>query len=808
MAFPTEIDSLLSEDHLYLYKLLALPDGSFAISSVRGGILIFDRAGRILRSINKNGGLLDNTVASIMLDRSNNLWAATNSGISHIELSVPQSIFNARHGIEGVSISSAFYQGKFYTGTFQNVYVQSPFQYSLKHDIPQFIPLREGTSEVWQFKEVSGDLLAASGRGLYRIEGDAAFKIFNSSGNAYCLAITPRWPDHVFVGLMGGVEVFKRENGRWNLLGRLEGVKENVRSMFADSDGDLWLNTEVQGIWRAHFSGSKATQAILAHIGAENGVPSMAESRVVFVAAKPYLVTPKGLFSASITAWQDGAKDKTHFSPDDTFGKSFADGSLELTDISSDGQNGVFIKSSAGVDWLQPGKAGQWLKKASPFRGLPSQDDAFFVHPDGGVWSPGESLYRVDLNQKKNYDENFSSLIRNVSSNTKLPVFDGTHGSIANIAGISTAFVLEQKKVDVPKLPYSQNALMFEFAATFYEKPGSTTFQYQLEGFDKSWSEWGSVATKEYTNIPEGQYRFRVKAKNLYGTIGQEAIYGFEILAPWYRTIWAYLLWFLLASLSLAGIVYLYTLRLRQDKIHLEELVAKRTQQLRDATLTDPLTGLRNRRFITEVLQNDVVAFVGYKNYVNSSANSREGMTGKEIFGLFLLDMDHFKHVNDTFGHDAGDHVLRQFAEILSASVRQDDVVIRLGGEEFLVVLKKTKPEYIHSFAKTLLEKVANAEFNLGDGTVIKKTCSIGYTSFPIHDEYPELISFEQGVTVADIAMYHAKHHGRNQAVFLKAGAKIPEGEEMIRKMVTHLDFSLKQGYLEIGQIQYPTPRA
>ena len=58
-------------------------------------------------------------------------------------------------------------------------------------------------------------------------------------------------------------------------------------------------------------------------------------------------------------------------------------------------------------------------------------------------------------------------------------------------------------------------------------------------------------------------------------------------------------------------------------------------------------------------------------------------MSGKEVFGLFLMDMDHFKHVNDTYGHDAGDHVLRQFAEILTELVRQDDVVIRLGGEEF-----------------------------------------------------------------------------------------------------------------------------
>lgn len=201
---PTEIDALLNENNMFLYKVMPIDGNTFAISTVKAGIMILDRTGKVLRSINKNTGLMDNTVAGIMLDRHKNLWAATNSGISHIELSVPQMLFGAKNGLEGTVITVAYYQDRFYVSTFQDIYSQSAFKYSLKHDVPQFIPLREGTSEIWQFMEVSGDLMAASGRGLYRIRGDRAEYINESSGNAYCLGTTPRWPDHLFVGLMGG----------------------------------------------------------------------------------------------------------------------------------------------------------------------------------------------------------------------------------------------------------------------------------------------------------------------------------------------------------------------------------------------------------------------------------------------------------------------------------------------------------------------------------------------------------------------------------------------------------------------------
>jgi diguanylate cyclase (GGDEF)-like protein len=204
-------------------------------------------------------------------------------------------------------------------------------------------------------------------------------------------------------------------------------------------------------------------------------------------------------------------------------------------------------------------------------------------------------------------------------------------------------------------------------------------------------------------------------------------------------------------------------------------------------------------------LQNDITAFLKYKHYLLNGKNQRRDNSENTVFGLFLMDIDFFKKVNDTYGHDAGDRVLKQFAAILTDSIRQDDVVMRVGGEEFIVVLKKTMPEYPPVFVAKILQKVAATPFDIGGSTTIQKTCSIGYTSFPFYKEQPSLFTFEQCTMIADLGLFHAKNHGRNQGVCLRAGTRMPSGEDVIHKTLTSLDFALQEGYLQIGDVKIGT---
>ena len=581
-AFPTELDAVLKDSQAFLYKLVPIGPDAFAICTVKAGIILFDRTGKSLRVINKDAGLPDNTVAGLLVDRSKNAWATTNSGICHIELSVPQSTFGTRNGIDGISLSMSMHKGRLYVGTFQNLFVQAPRASTLTNGGPKFVPIKDSPNEVWQFLEIDGDLMAASSRGLFRIQDEAAFKVPGSSTNALCLGASRRWPGHLFVGMMGGVEVFRRTSGSWARVGRLEGVRDNIRRITQDAEGDLWLSTEVNGLLRANFSGSTPTDVGVHGFGPEHGLPGLTGLFATFHGNTLYVLSLKGLYRAAIQPWNAYARDQTRFAPDPGLGKAFNDPPTELKNMVPDRKGGILFSTSRGVLWARPGEDGELQVSAEPFQGLTAPDEPLFVHPDGSIWLTGKTIYRVDTRLAKDDGKPFEALIRKVVGRSHRVVFEGTHGQEGTaIRSQHTVFRSAQGKGDVPELPYSQNALAFEFSATFFERPGSNQYQYLLEGFDRDWSEWGTAATKEYTNLPERSYRFRVRAKNIYGRLGTEAHFDFRILAPWYRTLWAYLAWVTLGGMALWGVVYGYTRKLQRQKWVLEALVAKRTAELK-----------------------------------------------------------------------------------------------------------------------------------------------------------------------------------------------------------------------------------
>lgn len=164
---------------------------------------------------------------------------------------------------------------------------------------------------------------------------------------------------------------------------------------------------------------------------------------------------------------------------------------------------------------------------------------------------------------------------------------------------------------------------------------------------------------------------------------------------------------------------------------------------LRESSLVDGLTGLYNRRFLQDH-SNQLIAGV---------------LRRKKQISLLMCDMDFFKQVNDAHGHDAGDSLLKDTSAIFRKSVRESDIVIRFGGEEFLILLIDTEPQYGMMVAEKIRKTVENTNFKIPSG-VIKKTISIGISEFPKDTE-----GFWQAIKFADVALYKAKDTGRNRCV-------------------------------------------
>ncbi len=174
-------------------------------------------------------------------------------------------------------------------------------------------------------------------------------------------------------------------------------------------------------------------------------------------------------------------------------------------------------------------------------------------------------------------------------------------------------------------------------------------------------------------------------------------------------------------------------------------LESKRLMEtLREANLRDPMTGLNNRRFLEEYI--DTLLGVVQRRQAHLS--------------ILMLDLDYFKMINDTHGHDAGDTMLKALAKTLRQAVRASDMVIRYGGEEFLIILQDTKAEDGMRVAENIRFAVEELKVPVSPGVTLNKTISIGVADFP-----GDSATFWQAIKFADVALYKAKESGRNRVI-------------------------------------------
>jgi len=173
------------------------------------------------------------------------------------------------------------------------------------------------------------------------------------------------------------------------------------------------------------------------------------------------------------------------------------------------------------------------------------------------------------------------------------------------------------------------------------------------------------------------------------------------------------------------------------------EIVSKKLMQTLEKTArTDALTGLYNRKYLEETIE-----------FINKQKNRHN-----VPYGILMVDIDYFKKINDTYGHDIGDIAIRTISDTLTENVRDSDMVIRYGGEEFIVLLYNCDPEYIVTVAETIRESFSKKKIEAGGGESFHKTISIGASIYPLHSE-----SFWKCIKYSDLALYYAKHNGRNQ---------------------------------------------
>jgi len=490
------------------------------------------------------------------------------------------------------------------------------------------------------------------------------------------------------------------------------------------------------------------------------------------------------------------------------------------TSIVEDRRGRIWAGAVGGpLNVLTDGSGGMVVvRRAGEAAGLPDGVGGLAEGPDGRLWASATSvLVSIDpdtfaprvLGPADGVQETefWSGAVATAPDGTMF--FAGTAGVTAVAPGASaewtygppiavTALRIGERPVAIPgggrgaslALPAGARDVSVEFACLDFSAPDALRYAYRLEGYDREWTNADAahrVAT--YTNLAPGAYRLRVRGTNRRGVWSANTLaLDLRALPAWYETAAFRLLLAAVAAVLVYLVIRARTRVLRRRAERLEEIVAERTNELamanarlEDLTITDALTGLKNRRFLAQRIDDEIALAL------------RQGTD----LVFFLVDIDHFKRVNDEFGHAAGDRVLAQMRERLEQVFRSTDYILRWGGEEFLAVARASRREDAPELAERLRVAIAERPFLLEGGQPLPRTASIGFATFPFVPSVPRAIAWSQVVELADQALYRAKSGGRNTWAGFAATSRTDPGH-LSRVLATAPEDAASSGALEI----------
>ncbi len=282
-----------------------------------------------------------------------------------------------------------------------------------------------------------------------------------------------------------------------------------------------------------------------------------------------------------------------------------------------------------------------------------------------------------------------------------------------------------------------------EYAGLGFIMPQRIQYRTMLEGFEEDWVLRGSQVNVQYTNLAPGDYRFNVTASYPDGGWSPTAATLSFSIAPhfWQRPLFQLLVILLLATLVIAAVRWRLA-SLKRSELKLKLQVAEKTVELAALARQDALTGLANRRAFDESMQHEL----------------KWARRQQQPLCLALLDIDHFKQVNDNWSHSMGDEVLKRVATTLQQHCRDTDSLARWGGEEFVILLPNTTLAKATEVCDRLRIEIADSNFaEVVPGLTI--TLSIGLAILGSDDDGKQLL------IDADRALYQAKKQGRNAVV-------------------------------------------
>jgi DNA-binding CsgD family transcriptional regulator len=539
--FQTEVSGFIQENELFC---CAASPNYIAIGTIKNGAVVITHEGRAVTFSNMANGLQDNTVLSLTFDMSENLWMGLNKGISSLRLNGALSTLYAPPNFYGVGYSARQVNDLMYFGTNEGLYYSKwPINVSPNPLKMNAVPGLNG--QVWNLNMIQGKLFCAHDKGVFIVEGQHVSQWFDTGG-AWAAKLSAD-SSLIYIGCYSGLFILRKQGGRWSVLKRIAGYFDSTRFFEQDGSG-LWVSHDQKGIIRLVFNEDKETLKLIKYYGPSQGLPSDKKVGIEKIGGKIVFITPFGIY---------------HYNPRKDI--------MEL----DKGNTGMHRFFAAGTKSLAPYGSSMWSVSENQIKlftpkgvfednikdGLDLKEGYEMIYPldaSSALIATERGFYQAHFRKQVKTRENLFLHIKKVilSKNDSLYY----RASFANTPAL-------------PAIGYGTNSIKFEFGAVDYLLNSDVKYSYKLENYDDSWSAPSDQTVKEYTDLHEGKYIFRVKAVTSSGQVAYQE-FSFRIMPPWYRSWWAFVIYIILIV-----IVVRFLLRMDRMRIQHREREAQRRKQ-------------------------------------------------------------------------------------------------------------------------------------------------------------------------------------------------------------------------------------
>ena len=561
----TTFNPLLNEriKDLRAYDLVQLSEEEYAVVTNLAGIIIFNRSGQITKEYNANTGASDDIGINTFMGKDQILWFLGNNGISRILHNFSLDYINEIQGLKPPVYSLNEVDGKLiaHTATGVQIFNDDHFEF--------WIPDR-GQSWLGEYDEELDIYFALVGSSLRAIK-DSKVIFFDNGDTDYTFLKSKLKTRTIYKQYANYLEVLSYNNKIFKIEQKYN-TKLLFRQVVEVAEDSLLFYTEDEKVGLMILKNNDFDVELFDQ---KHGINVEYRSRLM-------ALKNEGLYIIQNDSNYFNYNQKERKLEPFDFKATFDIIQEDITDALEGPKNQfAFTTSDGKLIWVQRLHNGTHIVDSNSFNlfGANNSLNGLYFKNNGELLvTSSQRIFRYNphsyWNLQKAWDIELTSIQLNKDSN----LFNGYFYYINDKEEVE--FSNSQHADQIPNLSYIYNNLKFKYNGLDYNDPRKTTYSYKLENFDDQWSEWTKQNEKEYTNLFEGSYTFKVKAKNVFGRESEVSTYEFVIKPPIYRTIWAYLFYTIFIIGIIVAIIRINERRLKKENERLEQIVLERTAEI------------------------------------------------------------------------------------------------------------------------------------------------------------------------------------------------------------------------------------